>query len=185
VRTVGGNSSLVRLSEQEPNPVNGQKEFTFEMDSEIDVVAESGKKPHGGISLAPRTIVPIKIEYGARVSDEFMTVDKEERIGILKTFNDGFAKRVARGLDLMAFHGVNPRTGEASSVIGDNNFDNLVSQDVQAYDLDKPNSNVEDAIAAVEGCVNSDGHRKNMLHDNFISLGAGVYSRYYTQEFMK
>src|SRR5699024_1609532 len=81
----------------------------------------------------------------------FMTVDKEERIGILKTFNDGFAKRVARGLDLMAFHGVNPRTGEASSVIGDNNFDNLVSQDVQAYDLDKPNSNVEDAIAAVEG----------------------------------
>src|SRR5699024_10066842 len=120
------------------------------MDSEIDVVAESGKKPHGGISLAPRTLVPIKIEYVSRVSDELMTVDEEERIGILKTFNDGFAKRVARGLDLMAFHGVNPRTGEASSVIGDHNFDNLVSQDVQAYDLDKPNSNVEDAIAAVE-----------------------------------
>lgn len=151
VNKVRGKSSLARLSKQEPIPFNGQKEFTFEMDSEIDVVAESGKKSHGGVSLAPRTIVPIKIEYGARVSDEFMIVDKEERIGILKAFNDGFAKRVARGLDLMAFHGVNPRTGEASSVIGNNNFDNLVSQDVQAADLTEPNSNVEDAIAIVEG----------------------------------
>src|SRR5690625_1626367 len=120
VNKVKGKSSLARLSKQEPIPFNGQKEFTFDMDNEIDVVAESGKKSHGGISLAPRTIVPIKVEYGARVSDEFMIVDKEERIGILKAFNDGFARRVARGLDLMAFHGVNPRTATASAVIVNN-----------------------------------------------------------------
>lgn len=151
VSKVRGKSSLAQLSNQEPIPFNGQKEFTFEMDSEIDVVAESGKKSHGGASLAPRTIVPIKVEYGARISDEFMIASKEEKIEILKAFNDGFAKKVARGLDLMAFHGVNPRTGEASSVIGDNHFDNSVEQDVQADNLDKPNSNVEDAIATVEG----------------------------------
>lgn len=151
VSKVRGRSSLARLSNQEPIPFNGQREFTFEMDNEIDVVAESGKKSHGGVSLAPRKIVPIKIEYGARVSDEFMIVDKEERIGILKAFNDGFAKRVARGLDLMAFHGVNPRTAEASSVIGDNNFDDLVDQDVEVSDLEDANGAMEDAIALVEG----------------------------------
>jgi len=152
VSKVRGKSTLAQLSNQNPIPFNGQTEFTFTMDSEIDVVAESGKKSHGGVTLAPRTIVPIKVEYGARVSDEFMIVDKEERIGILKAFNDGFAKKVARGLDLMAFHGVNPRTGESSSVIGDNSFDNLVDQEVQAGEgLEDPNSNVESAIAVVHG----------------------------------
>lgn len=152
VNKVQGASSLAQLSKQKPIPFNGQKEFTFTMDSEIDVVAESGKKSHGGISLAPRTIVPIKVEYGARVSDEFMFAEKEERIGILKSFNDGFAKKVARGFDLMAFHGVNPRTGSASTVIGDNHFDNLVDQTVEADDgLPNPNEDVESAIALVQG----------------------------------
>jgi|SRR5690625_2258362 len=152
VDKVQGKSSLARLSQQQPIPFNGQKEFTFTMDSEIDVVAESGKKSHGGVSLAPRTIVPIKVEYGARVSDEFMIADQEERIGILKAFNDGFAKKAARGLDLMAFHGVNPRTGTASTVIGDNHFDNLVTQEVEApFGMDDPNGVIESAIALTEG----------------------------------
>src|SRR5690625_1034702 len=152
VNNVKGKSSLARLSKQELVPFNGRKEFVFTMDNEIDVVAESGKKTHGGVSLAPRTIVPIKVEYGARVSDEFMIVDKEERIGILKAFNDGFANKVARGLDLMAFHGVNPRTGTASAVIGNNHFDQLVTQTVEApLEMEDANGVIETAIALTEG----------------------------------
>lgn len=44
VDKVKGKSSLARLSAQTPIPFNGQKEFVFTMDNEIDVVAESGKK---------------------------------------------------------------------------------------------------------------------------------------------
>ena len=61
------------ISQQTPIPFNGQKEFTFTMDSEIDIVAEKRSERlmveylwHQG------TIIPIKVEYGARVSDEFM-----------------------------------------------------------------------------------------------------------------
>lgn len=152
VSKVQGKSSLARLAGQSPIAFNGQKEFVFTMDSEIDVVAESGKKTHGGISLAPRTIVPIKVEYGARVSDEFMFASQEERINILKAFNDGFAKKLARGLDLMAFHGVNPRTGTASAVIGDNNFDKAVTQAVEApLGMADANGVIESAIALVDG----------------------------------
>lgn len=152
VEKVQGKSSVARLAQQAPIPFNGQKEFVFTMDSEIDVVAESGKKTHGGISLAPRTIVPIKVEYGARVSDEFIYATEEERINILKAFNDGFAKKLARGLDLMAFHGVNPRSGTASAVIGDNNFDAAVSQVVEApAGLADANGVIESAIALVDG----------------------------------
>ena len=152
VEKVQGKSSVARLAQQSPIPFNGQKEFVFTMDSEIDVVAESGKKTHGGISLAPRTIVPIKVEYGARVSDEFIYATEEERINILKAFNDGFAKKLARGLDLMAFHGVNPRSGTASAVIGDNNFDSAVTQVVEApAGLADANGVIESAIALVDG----------------------------------
>ena len=161
VNKVTGRSSLARLANQEPIPFNGQKEFVFTMDNEIDVVAESGKKSHGGISLAPQTMVPIKIEYGARVSDEFMYAADEEKISILKSFNDGFAKKVARGIDLMAFHGVNPRSGAASAVIGSNNFDAKVTQKVEIpKEMENANGAVEDAIAMVNG---SDGDITGMV----------------------
>ncbi len=150
INKVQGESSLAALSKQTPIPFNGMKEFIFTMDSEVDVVAESGAKSHGGVTLTPTTIVPIKVEYGARISDEFMYAAEDEQINILKSFNDGFAKKVARGLDLMAFHGVNPRTSAASTVIGDNHFDSKVTQKV-AYDSAAPDANVEAAVALVAG----------------------------------
>ncbi len=73
---------------------------------------------------------------------------EEERINILKAFNDGFAKKVARGLDLMAFHGVNPRTGLASTVIGTNHFDALVNQ-TRPYTAADPESDIESAVSLV------------------------------------
>jgi len=108
ISKVGGKSSLAKLSMQQPIPFNGMKEMVFTMDSEIDVVAENGQKSHGGITVNPVTVVPIKFEYGARVSDEFMNATEEEGLQILQAFNDGFAKKVARGLDIAALHGINP-----------------------------------------------------------------------------
>ena len=151
INKVTGKSSLAALSKQTPIPFNGQKEFVFTMDKEIDIVAESGKKSHGGVSLAPQTIIPIKFEYGARVSDEFIYASEEEKISILKAFNDGFAKKVARGLDLAAYHGVNPRTGTASTVIGTNHFDSKVTNTVEsALGMATANADIEAAIALID-----------------------------------
>lgn len=149
INKVKGKSSLAVLSQQIPIPFNGQKEFTFTMDSEIDVVAENGKKTHGGVSIEPLTIIPIKVEYGARVSDEFLLASDEEKISIIKSFNDGYAKKLAKGLDLMAIHGVNPRSGLASAVIGTNHFDNLVTQNV-TYTSATPDDNIEAAVAMIQ-----------------------------------
>lgn len=150
VTKVRGKSSIAALCGQTPIPFNGLKEFTFSMDKEIDIVAEEGKKTEGGLSLAPITIVPIKFEYGARVSDEFLYATEEEQIDILTAFNDGFAKKVAKGLDLAAFHGINPRTNSTSTVIGENHFDAKVTQTV-TYASATPDDNLEDAIALVDG----------------------------------
>lgn len=150
ITKVRGKSSIAELCAQTPIPFNGLKEFTFSMDKEIDIVAEEGKKTEGGISMAPIKIVPIKFEYGARVSDEFLYANEEEQIDILTTFNEGFAKKVAKGLDLAAFHGINPRTNTASTVIGENHFDAKVTQTV-TYASATPDDNLEDAIALVDG----------------------------------
>ncbi|MDT6951840.1 phage major capsid protein [Companilactobacillus alimentarius] len=150
---VKGRSSLALLSGQKPVQFNGQKEFTFTMDNDIDIVAENGKKTEGGVSLAPVTIVPLKVEYGARVSDEFMYASDEEKIDILRSFNDGYAKKLARGLDLMVFHGINPRTKEASTIIGDNSLDKKVTQTVEFNEKD-PDKNIEDAVKLVQGSDN-------------------------------
>lgn len=149
ISKVSGRSSLAKLSKQVPVPFTGTEQFTFSMDSDIDIVAENGKKTHGGGSLAPIVMIPIKVEYGMRVSDEFMYASEERKVEILKTFNEGFAKRVARGLDLMAFHGINPRSKQASSVIGDNHFNAKATQTVTT--TADPDTDVETAVGMIQG----------------------------------
>lgn len=144
---VSGKSALAVLSAQKPIPFNGQKEFIFTMDDEVDLVAENGKKTRGSIDLTPTKIIPLKVEYGARLSDEFIYASEEQKIEILKNFNEGFAKKVARGLDIMAFHGLNPRSKTASSLIGDNHFDSGVTV---VTDGDTADAKIETAIETVQ-----------------------------------
>ncbi len=150
IKKVEGKSSLAILSNQKPIPFNGVEQFVFTMDSEIDIVAENGKKGHGGISLDPVKIVPLKVEYGARVSDEFIYASEETKINILEAFNDGFAKKLAKGIDLMAIHGINPRTKQASSLINTNCFEKAVTQAVD-FSKEDPDLNVEVAVGIVQG----------------------------------
>lgn len=146
--TVRGKSSLARLSGSMPVSFNGNEIFTFSLDKEVDLVAENAAKENGGGTIAPVSIQPVKIEYGMRVSDEFMYASEEARLNILATFAEGFARKAARGLDIMAFHGLNPRSGSAASQIATKNFDALVSQTVTVSS--NPNVDVAGAISAVE-----------------------------------
>lgn len=150
INLVRGKSSLAKLSGARPIPFNGEKVFTFSLDNEVDIVAESGAKSNGGGTLAQKSIQPIKIEYGLRVSDEFKYASEEIRLDYLRAFAEGFAAKVARGLDIMAFHGVNPRSKQAATgTIGNNHFDAQIDQLV-AYSASTPNDNVEAAIALIQ-----------------------------------
>ncbi|MDT8859155.1 CAP domain-containing protein [Alkalihalobacillus sp. MEB130] len=41
-----------------------------------------------------------------------------------------------------------------------------------------------DGLASVEGWLNSEGHRVNLLHEEFTHLGVGVFREHYTQNFL-
>lgn len=150
---VQGHSALAKLSQEKPMPFNGVTEFVFDMDSEVDVVAESGAKSNGGGSAVPTSIIPVKFEYGMRVSDEFLKGSEEYQLDLTERFVEGFAKKLGRGIDISAMHGLNPRTGTASDVIGNNNFDAVVTQTV-TYAEATADENLDSATALVGDGIN-------------------------------
>lgn len=154
---VSGRSSIAKLSKSIPVAFNGNEIFVFSMDDEANIVAEGGVKPAGSINLEPVRIIPIKIEYGARITDEFLYATEEKQLDILKAFNEGYSKKVARAIDIMAFHGVNPRSREASALIGTNSFDTNEEIKVILFDAADIEENIEEAIAAVDEAYDVNG----------------------------
>lgn len=146
---VRGKSSLAKLSGAEPVPFNGETVFTFALDKEVALVGENDAKSNGGATVAAVQMVPVKVEYGTRVSDEFRYGSDEIRLQYLTAFADGFAKKVARGIDIMAMHGLNPRTGLTASAISSKSFDTLVTNAV-TFNSSTPQKNITDAIALIE-----------------------------------
>lgn len=143
---VAGRSAVATLCGQTPVEFAGNKTFVFSMDKDVALVGEGEERTHGGIDVKPVKIVPLEIEYGARVSARFMDAAEDEQLDMLEAFKDGFEKKLARGIDIMAFHGVNPRTGEASPLIT-SHFDK-VEQTVD-YNAATPDECVDDAIATI------------------------------------
>ena len=176
---VTGHSALAKLSGSIPVPFTGTDVFTFQLDKEAALVAESGKKGVGGLTLSPVKIAPVKIEYGSRVTDEFMNATEEKQLDILTSYTDGCSKKFARALDIMAFHGVNPRDGVASDLISGKSFDTLVTNKV-TYAAATPDDNVDDAIALIGDTSDVNGIAmapafKNALAKMKNTTGARLY----------
>lgn len=125
---VRGHSALARLCTAKPMPFAGTKEMVFTMDGEAEIVGEGAQKSPNDAGFNPVTIVPVKFIYQHRVTDEFKNMSEEAQLPYLQAFADGFAKKIARGLDIAAMHGINPISGAASTVVGTNHFDAKVSQ---------------------------------------------------------
>lgn len=158
INKVKGHSTLAKLSAQSPVPFTGEKEMVFTMDDEAEIVGEGGAKSAGDAKFAEKVIKPVKFVYQHRVSDEFKYASNERKIRYLKAFSDGFAMKIARGFDIAAFAGVNPRTRSAASFQGTNSFYGLVTGgSVIAYDPDAPDDNIQaaaDLLVAAEEDLN-------------------------------
>lgn len=147
--SVRGTSALARLAPEKPIPFVGTTEMVFSLDNEASVVGENGTKVHGGADIQPVTIRPVKFEYGARFSKEMWKAGDEKRLEILRTFVEGASRKFARGLDIGAFHGLNPYDLTDSAVIGDNNFEDKITNAI-TYAAANADKNINDAVALVE-----------------------------------
>ena len=148
---VKGHSSLARLSRQEGVPFVGKDIVTLSMDGEVSIVGESQPKPDGKASNGLVTVKPVKVVYQKRISDEFLNCSEEKQLDYLEKFSEGLSKKVARGLDIMAFMGINPASKTESAIIGDNCFAKKMSQSARVnYNTANPDICIDEAIALVE-----------------------------------
>ena len=150
---VKGHSSIAKMAGSEPIPFVGKDVFTFNLSSDVSVVGESGAKPAGDASVTPVQIRPIKVVYQSRVSDEFIYAAEETRLEYLKAFAEGFSRKLAAGLDKMAIQGIDPATGNASEIIGNNNFDYVIkAANTVGYvkGTDAPDAKVDEAIGLID-----------------------------------
>lgn len=145
---VQGHSALAKLSGGKPIPFSGETTMVFSMNGEASIVGEGGNKPAGDASVTPKTIRPVKFVYQHRVSDEFVYASEEGKLNYLQTFADGFAKKIARGLDIAAMHGINPADLANASFKATNSFDGQVSN-VVTYAAANIDANIDSAIATI------------------------------------
>lgn len=147
---VQGHSSLAKLSTQIPVPFAGTEEMTFSLDNEVSIVGEGENKPPHGATWGSVVIRPIKMIYQHRLTDEFVYMSEEQQLPYLAAFTDGFAKKIARGIDIAAMHGLNPYDRADASFKATNSFDGLVTGNVVTYAAATADVNIEDAVAAVQ-----------------------------------
>ena len=149
---VKGHSSLAKLCGGSPMPFAGTDTFVFTMDGEAAIVGEGAQKPAGDAAFTPVTIKPIKFVYQHRVTDEFIRLSEEKQIPYLRAHADGFAKKIARGMDIAAMHGVNPATGSASAIVGTNSFQGTVTDagHIITYNSSTPDDNIDAAVGAIQ-----------------------------------
>lgn len=151
---VNGHSSVAKLANQIPMSFSGTDVMTFSLDSDVAIVGEGAAKPAGDATVATVTIRPVKVVYQSRVNDEFMHCAEEKQLQYLQAFTDGYAKKIARGLDIMVFHGLDPKTSTISSIIGANCLDRAASVALEAYTSAAVEGDITAAIGALgEGYV--------------------------------
>lgn len=151
---VNGHSSVAKLANQIPMSFSGTDVMTFSLDSDVAIVGEGAAKPAGDATVATVTIRPIKVVYQSRVNDEFMHCAEEKQLQYLQAFTDGYAKKIARGLDIMVFHGLDPKSSTTSSIIGANCLDRAASVALEAYTSAAVEGDITAAIGALgEGYV--------------------------------
>lgn len=146
---VKGHSSLAKLSGSVPVPFAGTDMFIFTMDGEASIVGEGTNKPAGKANTAKISMKPIKFVYQHRITDEFIHLSEEKQLPYLESYSDGFAKKIARALDISAFHGVNPADNAVSSIIGNNCFDKAVTSTIEYSEL-IPDDNIDSAVVPIQ-----------------------------------
>lgn len=149
ISKVRGNSVLAKLSSQSPMPFSGTEQFIFNLDGNVQIVGEGEQKGSGEAKLTSKVIKPVQFTYQTRISDEFKYAAEEKKIQYLQKFSEGFAKKIAEGLDIAAFHGLEPKSMTDASFRATNSFDGQITANVVAYTEATFDDNIEAAVQQV------------------------------------
>lgn len=141
INKVGNTSTIAALSPSTPQLFLNEDYMVFNGAAEAEVVAEGQKKSSYEQAASYITGKKFKVQCTTRVTEELKWADEDNRLEIISSIQEDQTKAIARALDYVIYHAINPKSGEPIS-----GYDALTAKAVAVTDSEDDIANV-DALA--------------------------------------
>lgn len=141
INKVGNTSTIAALSPSTPQLFLNEDYMVFNGAAEAEVVAEGQKKSSYEQTASYITGKKFKVQCTTRVTEELKWADEDNRLEIISSIQEDQTKAIARALDYVIYHAINPKSGANLS-----GYDALTAKAVTVTDSEDDIANV-DALA--------------------------------------
>lgn len=141
INKVGNTSTIAALSPSTPQLFLNEDYIVFNGAAEAEVVAEGQQKSSYEQTASYITGKKFKVQCTTRVTEELKWADEDNRLEIISSIQEDQTKAIARALDYVIYHAINPKSGEPLS-----GYDALTANAVAVTDSGDDIANV-DALA--------------------------------------
>lgn len=141
INKVGNTSTIAALSPSTPQLFLNEDYIVFNGAAEAEVVAEGQQKSSYAQEASYITGKKFKVQCTTRVTEELKWADEDNRLEIISSIQEDQTKAIARALDYVIYHAINPKSGTKL-----NGYDALTASAVAVTDSGDDIANV-DALA--------------------------------------
>lgn len=111
---------LSKLAPQDPQiKVGSTDHFTFTGTPKAELVGEGDDKSSNDGTPTKKTGKTYTVQVTYRMSNQVLWEDEDYQAGIVDSLVDNIAIALSRALDLIAIHGINPKTGTVSGNVSE------------------------------------------------------------------
>lgn len=111
INKVGNTSTIAALSPSTPQLFLNEDYIVFNGAAEAEVVAEGQKKSSYEQTASSITGKKFKVQCTTRVTEELKWADEDNRLEIISSIQEDQTKAIARALDYVIYHAINPKSG--------------------------------------------------------------------------
>lgn len=142
---------LSALAPQAPDiKVGSTDHFTFTGTPKAELVGESASKSSSDGTPSKATVKTYKVQLTYRFSNEVQWEDEDYQTGIVDGLVANIATALSRALDLVAIHGINPKTGEIATSVS-NYFDKAGNGVSRVVSTGNVQTDLETAASDLQG----------------------------------
>lgn len=115
INKVGNTSTIAALSPSTPQLFLNEDYIVFNGAAEAEVVAEGQQKSSYEQTASYVTGKKFKVQCTTRVTEELKWADEDNRLEIISSIQEDQTKAIARALDYVIYHAINPKSGSPLS----------------------------------------------------------------------
>lgn len=141
---------LAKLAVEAPDIKVGKTDhFVFTGTPKAELVVEGANKSSADDKPTKATVNTYKVQVTYRFSDEVQYEDEDYQTQLIDGLVKNISIALSRALDLVAIHGINPKTGEVSSSVV-SYFAKDGNKVARVVATEKPNEDIENAAAKLQ-----------------------------------